>query len=129
MRQLFESRRNEVLSLLREIPGFRCSKPAGAFYLFPNIEGVCENLGAIRGFPELPPELRGGTSPSTLFQMFALYVHRVAVLDRRSFGQIGSDGQHCIRLSTASNLETLREGVRRLGRAAKDTPGFQGFIA
>ncbi len=74
----------------------------GAFYLFPNIAGVCESLGAMEAHAALPAEARERTSPATLFQMFLLWRHHVATLDRRSFGRIGSDGQHYLRLSIAT---------------------------
>jgi aspartate/methionine/tyrosine aminotransferase len=45
MVRTFEERRDAVLEDLRAIPGVECQKPGGAFYLFPNIEGVCESLG------------------------------------------------------------------------------------
>ena len=68
------------------------------------------------------------TSPAGLFQMFALYGHRVAVLDRRSFGRFGTEGKHFLRLSTASDLEVLEEGVQRLNDAAEDAEGIRKFL-
>ena len=80
-------------------------------------------------YDDLPPETRRTTSPATLFQMFALYHHQVAVMDRRSFGAIGTDGLHYLRISIAADLETLQEGVRRLAAAGDDGEGFQRFMA
>ena len=68
------------------------------------------------------------TSPSTLFQMFALYNHHVAVMDRRSFGAIGAEGMHFLRLSIAADIKSLEEGVRRLAAAGDDVEGFQRFV-
>ena len=128
MAQTFEDRRDVILKRLNAIDGVSCRKPGGAFYLFPNIAGLCERLGVMSAFEQLPEDIRRQTSPATLFQMFALYQHRLAVMDRRSFGAIGADNLHYLRLSIAADLETLEEGVRRLDRAGRDTDGFERFM-
>ncbi|MBW2059562.1 MAG: pyridoxal phosphate-dependent aminotransferase [Deltaproteobacteria bacterium] len=124
----FEKRRDVVVEALNRIEGIHCNKPEGAFYVFPNIGGVCADLGIIDAYEKLPPETKKRTSPSTMFQMFALYRHGVATMDRRSFGVVGSEGKHYLRLSTATDIESLKEGVRRIEAAAKDKKGFEGFI-
>ena len=58
----------------------------------------------------------------------ALYEHQVAVLDRLSFGRIGAEGKHFLRLSTASELGVLRDGVKRLSDAAQDQAGLEKFL-
>lgn len=40
MRQAFERRKNLVISLAREIPGFKVNEPQGAFYLFPDVSAL-----------------------------------------------------------------------------------------
>ncbi|MCK7508894.1 MAG: hypothetical protein MZV70_35955 [Desulfobacterales bacterium] len=35
---------------LNAIPGIRCLKPKGTFYVFPNVEGACRNLGIMEAF-------------------------------------------------------------------------------
>jgi aspartate/methionine/tyrosine aminotransferase len=128
MMETFQHRRDVILKQLNKIEGIRCSTPGGAFYLFPNIAGVCEKLGATESYKGLTEEARNRTSPSTLFQMFLLYNYRVATLDRNSFGKIGAEGQHYLRLSIASDLDVLEEGVCRLASAAMDRVGFQKFM-
>lgn len=128
MVEAFESRRAYVVKALNAIPGVTCAMPKGAFYVFPNIGGVCEALGAIQAFETLPEETKKTSSPSTLFQRFALYRHGVATMDRRSFGKIGAEGRHFLRLSTATSLELLKEGVSRIEKASKDRAGFQAFV-
>jgi len=113
---------------INEIDGIRCNTPGGAFYLFPNIAGVCEKVGAIAAYKKLRGAVRQRTSPSTLFQMFLLYHHHVATLDRISFGRIGAEGKHYLRLSIASELGVLEEGMRRLKAAASDARGFTKFM-
>lgn len=124
----FQHRRDVVVKQINEIDGVRCNTPGGAFYLFPNIAGACEKVGAIDAYDRFPDELRKQTSPSTLFQMFLLYHHHVATLDRNAFGCIGAEGQHHLRLSIASELSELEEGVRRLRAAVEDRAGFDRFM-
>jgi hypothetical protein len=50
-------------------------------------------------------------------------------MDRRSFNVAGSEGQHYLRLSTATSQEDLEESVRRMAAAAADEAGFQRFVA
>ena len=60
--------------------------------------------------------------------MFSLYEHQVAVLDRNSFGQIGAEGKHFLRLSIAAEQSVLEEGVRRIKAAAGDVSGLDKFL-
>jgi len=122
----FESRRNLIWNQISKIPGISCQKPGGAFYLFPNISEVCENLDLINKHQRLSTEEQ--SSPAILFQMFSLYEHQVAVLDRNSFGQIGADGRHFLRLSIAAEQSVLEEGVRRIKAAAEDVSGLDKFL-
>ncbi len=124
----FQERRDVILKKLNNITGISCEKPGGAFYLFPNISGICVNLGIVDYYAKLSTTERAKTSPSGLFQMFALYHHNVAVLDRQSFGKIGSEDQHYIRLSIASDLQLLEDGVRHLSDAVQDYSGIDKFF-
>jgi aspartate/methionine/tyrosine aminotransferase len=113
----FEKRRDDVVPHLNAIRGIACRLPHGAFYVFPNISGVCERLGIRDAFA------------STLFQMFLLFEYGVATLDRKSFGQIGAEGKHYLRISIATSMEDLREAVSRIEAAADDRQGFQRFMS
>jgi aspartate aminotransferase len=124
----FQKRRDMVVDKLNAIEGVHCNKPEGAFYVFPNIGGACKKLGVIDAYETLDAATKKRTSPSTIFQMFALYGHGVATMDRRSFGAIGSEGKHFLRLSTATSMDMLEEGVRRIEAASKDHDGFQSFF-
>jgi aspartate aminotransferase len=128
MTQTFEKRRDVVVNMLNKIPGMNCQTPGGAFYLFPNISGLCERLGVFDAIGRLPEDLRASTTPATLFQMFALCNHRVAVMDRRSFGAIGTESMHFLRLSIAADIESLKQGVQRLAAAGDDREGFRQFV-
>jgi len=129
MAQTFEKRRDVIVDMLNAIEGISCQTPGGAFYLFPNISGLCQRLGVFDAIKTLPENQRIATSPSTLFQMFALYNHKVAVMDRRSFGAIGTEKLHFLRLSIAADIESLKEGVKRIAAAGDDREGFRRFVA
>jgi aspartate aminotransferase len=124
----FQERRDVVVDGLNAIPGVTCQKPMGAFYVFPNIGGLCEGLGVGSAFETLPKQVQAATSPSSLFQMFLLFRYHVAAMDRRSFGAIGAEGRHFLRLSIATGIDDLKEAVNRIARAAKDKDGFAAFM-
>jgi aspartate/methionine/tyrosine aminotransferase len=125
----FQRRRDLVVAGLNAIDEFRCHTPRGAFYAFPNVSGALERLDAIRAHARLPEEVRMNTSPATLFQLFLLHEYRVATVDRRSFSLHGSEGQHYLRISTATSEADLEEAVCRMAAAAGDAAGFQRFVA
>jgi aspartate/methionine/tyrosine aminotransferase len=125
----FDERRHVVVEMLNAIDGIACVMPKGAFYVFPNVAGACESLGAIEAFQQMPPERQARSSPSTLLQMFLLYRYGVALMDRPSFCRIGSEGEHYLRLSTATDMDNLKEGLRRIEAAVADRAGFADFVA
>ena len=128
MVQAFEERRDWVVPALNDIDGVGCQMPKGAFYVFPNIAGVCESLGVIEAWERMPAATRRRTSPSNMFQMFLLYRYGVATMDRDSFGSVGTEGQHFLRLSIATAMEQCKEGLRRMGEAVTDRDGFRTFL-
>jgi aspartate/methionine/tyrosine aminotransferase len=94
----FRSRRDLVVDGLNEIPGVRCHRPAGAFYVFPNIEGT--------GVGER--ELARGL----------LHDAGVAVLPGTAFG---AHGRGHLRLSYANSAENLRRALQRISAYLQDT--------
>jgi aspartate/methionine/tyrosine aminotransferase len=124
----FSKRRDFVVDALNSIDGVRCQTPKGAFYVFPNITGICERLGVVEAHAALPASVRDLTTPSTLFQLFLLFKHHVATLDRKSFGRLGSENKHYLRLSIATSLEQLEIGMQRIEAASRDVDGFRKYI-
>ena len=112
MTDAFQRRRDFVVRGLNAIPGITCTTPGGAFYVFPNIAGVCEDFRCT----------------ATDFQRFLLFRYHVATLDRRSFGVIGSKGQHYLRVSIATSMEDLDQALVLIRAAAADADGFRAFI-
>lgn len=128
MGEAFQQRRDISIKMLNEIPGVSCQNPKGAFYVFPNIGGICEEIGAVELFKTLPKDIQEKSSPATLFQLFLLFEHGVATMDRRSFGAIGSEGKHYLRISIATAMEDVQEGINRIAVAAKDKEGFAAYV-
>ncbi|AVX21290.1 aspartate aminotransferase [Carboxydocella sporoproducens DSM 16521] len=96
----FDRRRQRGWELLQQIPGIYCSRPAGAFYLFPDVSGV---LG--KSWQGRPIE-----SSAQLAELLLEEV-QVAAVPGEAFGQPGT-----MRLSYAVSLEVLEEGIRRIGQ-------------
>jgi aspartate aminotransferase len=129
MARQFEERRNYFVAALNRIEGVRCHTPQGAFYTFPNITGACRKLRAHEAAEECSRTAANPVSPSELFHLFLLYRYGVATLDGGSFGSCGEPGQSYLRISTASRMEELTEGVERLRSAAGDREGFRKFAS
>jgi aspartate/methionine/tyrosine aminotransferase len=100
MRAAFDTRRQTMVRMLREIPGVECPNPLGAFYCFPSV-------AALLGKP-----LRGITPQSSAeLAEVVLDEAEVAVVPGEAFGAPG-----CFRLSYALGDDDLVEGVSRLGK-------------
>ena len=125
----FEERRDWIVPALNRIPGVRCRVPKGAFYVFPDVSGLCERLGVHAAHAMLPERVRQGTTSASLLQMFLLYRYAVATMDRASFGKVGAGGQDFLRISIANGMDEIRRGVERIAQAADDVRGFADFMA
>jgi len=94
----FAKRRDYMLERLNAIPGISCSKPGGAFYLYPNVSAYFGR--AYQGRP-----VNNATDLANLL----LEVSEVAVVPGIAFG-----GDDFIRLSYATSMENIKEGLDRI---------------
>ena len=94
MRAQFDRRRDLMVDLVRAIPRVRCSRPEGAFYLFPDVSSY---LGRV------PDDVK--------LSQVLLEEHGVAVVPGSAFGQPGY-----LRLSFATSDAQIRAGVERMSR-------------
>lgn len=102
MRAAFDERRVEMVELLRAIPGVSCREPKGAFYAFPDVSAYVGKT---------TPE---GTILDDDVELcdWLVEVGKVAVVPGSGFGAPGF-----VRLSYATSMDNIREGVGRLARA------------
>jgi aspartate aminotransferase len=97
----YAKRRKCIVEGLRAIPGVTCEWPGGAFYAFPNISAHLSNGG---GRPAL------AKSCAEIAKLLLEKV-QVAVVPGEAFGAPGY-----LRLSYATSIERIEEGLRRLNR-------------
>lgn len=98
MRDAFRKRRDLVLELMREIPGFKLNKPTGAFYVFPDVSayfGKSYNGETICNAQDLC--------------MYLLNHAHVSLVTGEAFG----NGNY-IRFSYAASEENLRKALQRI---------------
>jgi aspartate aminotransferase len=91
----YTARREWLLKALNEIPGLRCPQPEGAFYAFPDVRKCLR--GNLRTSGDLTDQL--------------LDREQTVVTDGAGFGAEGF-----IRISYATSLDRLQEGVKRISR-------------
>ena len=100
--RLFQSRRDRMVELLNLIPGIRCNRPDGAFYVFPSVEGL---LG-------LPAADGSRLHTDVEVMMYFLEQAGVATVDGASYGMPGH-----LRLSFATSIEQIEAGCAALAQA------------
>ncbi|NNM33845.1 MAG: aminotransferase class I/II-fold pyridoxal phosphate-dependent enzyme, partial [Gemmatimonadetes bacterium] len=69
MVEAFQDRRDWIVPALNAVDGVRCQLPRGAFYVFPNVEGLCRNLGVFEAHGRLPERDRSRVTPAYMLQM------------------------------------------------------------
>jgi len=99
---MFSGRRDRMVALLNDIPGFRCAHPSGAFYVFASVEGLIGKT-----------DPAGGKLDSSLAVMsFLLERAGVAAIDGASYGM-----EPYLRLSFATSLDQIEQGCARIRKA------------
>ena len=101
MRRAFERRRDLIVKLAKEVPGFEVNEPKGAFYLFPKCSyyfGKSDGTHTIHN--------------STDFALYLLEVAHVATVGGDAFGS-----PECFRMSYATSDENIIEALKRIKEA------------
>mgnify|MGYP000802053176 FL=1 len=101
MRQAFQRRRDLIVKLAKEIPGFEVNNPQGAFYLFPKCDSFFGKSAGDRNINNADD-----------LAMYLLEVGHVACVGGTSFGS-----PECIRMSYATSDENIIEAMRRIKEA------------
>lgn len=97
----FKTRRSLVLDLAKNIPGFQCNEPEGAFYIFPDVSAL---LGkTFNGFT---------IHTSTDLAMYLLEYAHVGTVSGDAFGS-----PNCLRISYAASEDQLKEAFKRIQKA------------
>mgnify|MGYP003599829930 CR=1 FL=1 len=97
----FKNRRELVVGLAKEIPGFKCNNPEGAFYVFPDItKWIGKELGG--------KVIKSGDDMA----MYLLENAFVAAVGGDDFG-----APNCLRISYAASEEELKEAFARIKKA------------
>ncbi len=92
----FKRRRDVIVDGLNSLPGFKCLKPLGAFYVFPNITGTG------RGSKELSELLLNEAG--------------VACLSGTAFGKFG---EGYLRFSYANSIPNIEQALERIRKVLK----------
>lgn len=100
MVQAFERRRELVLKALNEMPGVKCNRPGGAFYVFPDISSFFGK--------------KAGDKVIASAEDLCMYLldKGVALVSGEAFGD-----PNCMRISYAASEETLTEAMKRVKSA------------
>jgi len=99
----FSSRREMIITLLNDIPGFILNQPLGAFYVFPD---VSHYFGKTIGGKQI--------ENASDFALFLLEKAHVATVTGEAFGN-----ENCIRISYAASEENIRKAIARISAALK----------
>jgi aspartate aminotransferase len=99
MYDAYRERRAWLVPALNALPGICCADPDGAFYVFPDVSA---HFG------------KAGITDSQTFADFLLDEARVAVVPGSGFG-----ADSFVRISYATSMERLHEGVRRMDAALR----------
>lgn len=97
----FKNRRELIIGLLENIPGFKLNQPKGAFYVFPDISFY------------IGKTMKGKKIENASdFALFLLEEAHVATVTGDAFGN-----GNCIRISYAASQENIKEAVSRIAQA------------
>lgn len=103
MRQAFERRRDLIVGLAKEIPGFNLTTPDGAFYIFPEVSSLFGK--------------KAGDKVIANADDLAMYLLEEALVASVSGAAFGAPD--CIRFSYATSDEKLVEAMRRVKAAVE----------
>ncbi len=101
MTEEFTRRRSRVLELIKDIPGFKCAEPDGAFYIFPDVSyyyGKTDGTQTIANAAD--------------FSMYLLNTANVSSVMGDAFGE-----PNCVRFSFANSMANIERAWVRIKEA------------
>ena len=99
---IFKERHDYVLGQLENIKGVECNASEGTFYIFPNMQEVIDQLDDIKD--------------DIQFAEYLIEEAGIALVPGSAFGAPGY-----MRISFATSMENLEEGMKRLKEALNNT--------
>ena len=101
MTEEFTRRRTKTLELVKDIPGFKCFEPQGAFYVFPDVSYY---YGKSNGTETI--------SNAADFSMYLLNTAHVSSVMGDAFGE-----PNCVRFSFANSMPNIEKAWARIKEA------------
>ncbi|MEP6676360.1 MAG: pyridoxal phosphate-dependent aminotransferase [Ferruginibacter sp.] len=101
MTEEFTKRRNRVMELVKDIPGFKCYEPDGAFYIFPDVSYY---YGKSYGEHKV--------NDSADFAMYLLHEANVSCVMGAAFGE-----PNCVRFSFANSMPNIEKAWAKVKEA------------
>jgi len=101
MTEEFTRRRKRTLELVREIPGFQCFEPEGAFYVFPDVSAYYGKTNGV--------DVRKNAAD---LSMYLLNTAHVSSVMGDAFGE-----PNCVRFSFANSMENIERAWTRIAAA------------
>lgn len=101
MVEQFTKRRERILELVKQIPGFKCFEPEGAFYIFPDVSsyyGKSDGKNTVQNAPD--------------FTMYLLNTAHVSSVMGDAFGE-----PKCVRFSFANSMQNIEKAFTRIETA------------
>jgi aspartate aminotransferase len=101
MTEEFTRRRTKTLELVKDLPGFKCFEPQGAFYVFPDVSYY---YGKSNGTETI--------SNAADFSMYLLNTAHVSSVMGDAFGE-----PNCVRFSFANSMPNIEKAWARIKEA------------
>lgn len=105
MRVQFQKRRDLIIELAKQVPGFETRVPDGAFYIFPVVDSLFGKKSSKGDVINNADDLA----------MYLLNVAHVACVSGDAFGD-----PKCIRMSYATSEDQIKEAFKRIKAAIED---------
>ena len=101
MTEEFTRRRKKTMELVKDVPGFKCYEPEGAFYIFPDVSSY---YGKSNGDEKI--------SNAADFSMYLLNTAHVSSVMGDAFGE-----PNCVRFSFANSMANIEKAWDRIKEA------------
>lgn len=102
MIEAFKQRKAKVMELIKDIPNLKCNNPAGAFYIFPEVQSFFGKKTKTGEIIQNADDLC----------MYLLNDAHISTVTGSAFGE-----PNCIRISFANSIENIEKGFKKISNA------------